>query len=300
METNVIIALAVVGVTAFLFLIRCLGSQQKKAPVTLLNPETKYPLPLIEKQEISHDTKKFRFGLPSSEHILGLPIGQHIYLSAKVNGSLVVRAYTPVSSDEVKGYVDLVVKVYYKKVHPKFPEGGKMSQYLDSLKIGDTVDFRGPNGLLVYKGKGKFAIRPDKKSPPQTKSTQHLGMIAGGTGITPMLQLIRHITQDPSDDTKCYLIFANQTEDDILVRSELESVAKSHPDQFKLFYTLDRPPQGWEYGTGFVTAEMIKKHLPAPSDNPLVLMCGPPPMIQFACQDNLTKLGYPEDRRFAY
>ncbi|XP_056382563.1 NADH-cytochrome b5 reductase 2 [Hyla sarda] len=300
METNVLIALAVVGVTVLVVLIRSLGSQQKKGPVTLLDSNTKYPLPLIEKQEISHDTKKFRFGLPSSEHILGLPIGQHVYLSAKVNGSLVVRAYTPVSSDEVKGYVDLVVKVYYKNVTTKFPDGGKMSQYLDSLKIGDTVDFRGPNGLLVYKGKGKFAIRPDKKSEPQSKSTKHLAMLAGGTGITPMLQLIRHITQDPNDDTKCYLIFANQTEDDILLRSELESVAKNHPDQFKLYYTLDRPPQGWKYGTGFVTADMIKKHLPSPSENPLVLMCGPPPMIQFACQDNLTKLAYPEDRRFAY
>ncbi|KAG8564516.1 hypothetical protein GDO81_016501 [Engystomops pustulosus] len=309
------IGLAVVAVTVVLFLIKSLGSQQKKGPVTLLDPNTKYPLPLIEKQEISHDTKKFRFGLPSSQHILGLPIGQHVYLSAKVNGSLVVRAYTPVSSDDVKGYVDLVVKVYYKNVHPKFPDGGKMSQYLDSLKIGDTIDFRGPNGLLVYKGKGKFSIRPDKKSEPQNKSTRHLAMLAGGTGKSllrglramftyaespRMLQLIRHLTQDPSDDTKCYLIFANQTEEDILLRSELESVVKSHPEQFKIHYTLDRPPQGWKYGSGFVTADMIKKHLPPPSDNPLVLMCGPPPMIQFACQDNLSKLGYPEDRRFAY
>ncbi|XP_066439380.1 NADH-cytochrome b5 reductase 2 [Eleutherodactylus coqui] len=300
METNVMLALAVVGVTVLLILIKSMGSQRKKGPVTLLDPNTKYPLPLIDKQEISHDTKRFRFGLPSSEHILGLPIGQHVYLTAKVNGSLVIRAYTPVSSDEVKGHVDLVVKVYYKNVNPKFPEGGKMSQYLDSLKIGDAIDFRGPNGLLVYKGKGKFAIRPDKKSEPQTKTTKHLGMLAGGTGITPMLQLIRHITRDPHDDTKCYLIFANQTEDDILLRSELEDVVKSHPDQFKVFYTLDRPPQGWKYGTGFVTTDMIKKHLPPTADNPLILMCGPPPMIQFACQDNLTKLGYPEDRRFAY
>ncbi|CAJ0968829.1 unnamed protein product [Ranitomeya imitator] len=274
-ETGVVVALAVVGVTLLLFLIRSLGSQQKKAAVTLLDPNTK---------KSAMTPRDSGLASPSSEHILGLPIGQHVYLSAKVNGSLVVRAYTPVSSDEV----------YYKKVHPKFPDGGKMSQYLDGLKIGDTVDFRGPNGLLVYKGKGKFAIRPDKKSEPQTKSTKAPGD-AGGGG-----QLIRHITQDPNDDTRCSLIFANQTEDDILVRSELESVMKSHPEQFKLFYTLDRPPQGWKHGSGFVTADMIKKHLPPPSDNPLVLMCGPPPMIQFACQDNLTKLGYPEERRFSY
>ncbi|NXX61528.1 NB5R2 reductase, partial [Scopus umbretta] len=56
--------------------------------------------------EISHDTKKFQFGLPSPGHVLGLPVGQHVYLSAKINGNLVIRAYTPVSSDETKGYVD--------------------------------------------------------------------------------------------------------------------------------------------------------------------------------------------------
>ncbi|XP_053576244.1 NADH-cytochrome b5 reductase 2 [Bombina bombina] len=300
LDSNLIIALVVIGTTILIFLVKSAGSKEKKNPLTLRDPNAKYPLPLIEKQEISHDTKKFIFGLPSAEHVLGLPIGQHVYLSAKVNGSLVVRAYTPVSSDEVKGHVDLIVKVYYKNVNPKFPEGGKMSQYLDNMKIGDTIDFRGPNGLLVYKGKGKFSIRPDKKSEPQIKSTKHIGMLSGGTGITPMLQLIRHITQDPNDNTKCSLIFANQTEEDILLRKELEEVANNHPDQFKLFFTLDRPPQGWNFGSGFVTADMIKKHLPPPSDDVLVLMCGPPPMIQFACQDNLTKLNYPEDRRFAY
>lgn len=92
-------------------------------------------------QVISHDTRRFRFALPSPEHILGLPIGkkdasahlspasaypcarigdltfgfcsagQHIYLSARVDGNLVVRPYTPVSSDDDHGFVDLVVKV---------------------------------------------------------------------------------------------------------------------------------------------------------------------------------------------
>lgn len=276
------------------------GKQTKKQPVTLLDPVVKYPLRLIEKQEISHDTKKFRFGLPSESHILGLPVGQHIYLSAKVSGSLVVRAYTPVSSDEDLGYVDLVVKVYYKNVHPSFPDGGKMSQYLDNMAIGDSIDFRGPSGLLIYKDKGKFSIRPDKKSEPKMKKFKHVAMIAGGTGITPMLQLIRRITADPSDDTKCSLIFANQTEKDILLREELEEVSKNHSDQFSLWYTLDKPPEDWSYSTGFVTADMIRDHLPSPSSDVLVVLCGPPPMIQYACLPNLDKLGHSTDNIFAY
>lgn len=53
--------------------------------VTLVNPDEKYALPLVNKEIISHDTRKFRFKLPTGEHILGLPIGQHIYLSARVS-----------------------------------------------------------------------------------------------------------------------------------------------------------------------------------------------------------------------
>ena len=56
-------------------------------------------------------------------------------------------------------------------------------------------------------------------------------MIAGGTGITPMLQLIRAILKDPRDKTKMWLVFANQTENDILLRTELEEVASNHPDR---------------------------------------------------------------------
>ncbi|KAE8295832.1 NADH-cytochrome b5 reductase 2 [Larimichthys crocea] len=294
MMIPVVVAVAVVVVSVLFFL------QKKKLPVTLQDSSVKYPLPLIEKQEISHDTKKFRFGLPSAGHILGLPIGQHVYLSAKVNGSLVVRAYTPVSSDEDQGYVDLVVKVYYKNIHPSFPDGGKMSQYLDNMAIGDSIDFRGPNGLLVYKGNGQFSIRPDKKSEPKVRRFKHVGMIAGGTGITPMLQLIRSITADPTDNTKCSLIFANQTEKDILLREELEEVKRNHPDKVKVWFTLDKPPQDWSYSSGFVTQDMIKDHLPAPSTDVLVVLCGPPPMIQYACLPNLDKLGHKTENIFAY
>ncbi|KAM9753388.1 NADH-cytochrome b5 reductase 2 [Menidia menidia] len=304
MDQNLVIplllAVSVVVVTVLYFLLGGSDEGRKKGPVTLQDPMTKYPLPLVKKEEISHDTKKLRFGLPSAAHVLGLPVGQHVYLSAKVSGCLVVRPYTPVSSDEDQGFVDLVVKVYYKNTHPTYPDGGQMSQYLDEMRIGDTIDFRGPSGLLVYKGKGQFSIRLNKKSEPNIQKCRHVGMIAGGTGITPMLQLIRRITSDPSDNTKCSLIFANQTEKDILLREELEEVQKSHPDQVKVWYTLDKPPQEWSYSSGYVTHDMIKAHLPAPSTDVLVVLCGPAPMIRNACLPNLEKLGHKKENIFAY
>ncbi|KAL4659315.1 NADH-cytochrome b5 reductase 3-like [Arapaima gigas] len=284
----------------FINLIRSFFSSKTKLAITLQDPAIKYPLRLIDKEIVSHDTRKFRFALPSPDHVLGLPIGQHIYLSAKIDGNLVVRPYTPVSSDDDKGFVDLVVKIYYKNVNPKFPEGGKMSQYLENLRVGDTIDFRGPSGLLTYKGKGQFAIKSDKKSNAVLKTAKQLGMIAGGTGITPMLQIIRAIMKDPRDTTICHLLFANQTEKDILLRPELEEIEATHSSRFKLWFTLDKAPEGWPYSQGFINEDMIRNHLPPPGEDTLILMCGPPPMIQFACNPNLDKVGYDNSRRFTF
>jgi len=293
----VFVGVGVVAITAILAKI-LLNRKQKK--ITLEDPNVKYALKLVEKINVSHDTRKFVFALPSENHILGLPVGQHIYLSAKVDGSLVVRPYTPVTSDEDLGHMDLVIKVYFKNVHPRFPDGGKMSQYLENMNIGDTIDVRGPSGLLVYKGQGEFGIKPDKKSSAKSVKTKKVSMIAGGTGITPMLQLITDVFRNPEDHTSLALLFANQSEDDILVREELEAIQQKYPDRFKLWYTVDRPKEGWTYGSGFVNDTMIKEHLFEPSEDNLVLMCGPPPMINFACQPNLDKLGYSPEMRFAY
>ena len=70
----------------------CKSSKKaKKNKVALVDPNIKYPFVLVFREELTHDTRRFRFALPSAEHVLGLPLGQHIYLSTKVNGELVVR-----------------------------------------------------------------------------------------------------------------------------------------------------------------------------------------------------------------
>lgn len=221
-------------------------------------------LPLIEKEKLSHDSFRYRFGLPSKQHVLGLPIGQHIHLIATINDELVIRAYTPISNDDEQGYVDLVIKVYYRDVHPKFPNGGKMSQFVDALKLGDTIAFKGPTGKLQYHGSGNFGIKKLRKDPPVPVVASTINMIAGtigivipkceglftsvwfigGTGLTPMLQLAREVLKNTHDKTRLALLLANQTENDILLRKELEDLAAKHPDQFKLWYTLDHTPEG--------------------------------------------------------
>mmetsp|Transcript_11409 Transcript_11409/g.12979 ORF Transcript_11409/g.12979 Transcript_11409/m.12979 type:complete len:490 (+) Transcript_11409:262-1731(+) len=274
--------------------------------------KTRQQVQLTEKIEISHDTRIFRFGLPEKNMRLGLPTGKHVKIwcpnpkpvkEGEWNGrpdneaknTEVERKYTPSSIDiETQGYFDLVIKVYRGGEMDQFPDGGKMSQYLESLSVGDSIGIAGPFGLNEYLGNGVLKVRK------KTRNIKHIGMIAGGTGITPMLQILKAILHDPNDPTKLSLIFANQEEKDILVRDMIEELQKKNPGRLKIHYTLDRPPSNWEYSTGFVTTDMIKAHLPPPGDECVILMCGPPPMIKFACKANLDKLGYSKEQQIEF
>jgi len=269
---------------------------RKKGAV--LNPEKWQKFKLVGIEKISHDVRKFRFELPTKDSLLGLPIGQHISLKyTDEEGKDVQRSYTPVSSNDDLGYVDFVIKVYLKNVHPRFPEGGKMSQHLNNLKIGETMLMKGPKGHLDYHGCGKFTIAR-KRDQLVTYKKKKIGMVAGGTGITPMLQVIRAILKDPNDLTEMWLLFGNQTEEDILLRGELERIPKH---RLKLYYTLDRPPAGWTQGSGFVTQEMCAERLPpaSPAGDTMIFMCGPPIMMK-SIQGHLTGLGFADDDFFSF
>jgi cytochrome-b5 reductase len=99
-------------------------------------------------------------------------------------------------------------------------------------------------------------------------------------------------------------VCASTAQDDILVREELEQLEKEFPDRFKLHYTLDRPPAdgSWKYSSGFISKEMIQEHclFNGSSKDTQVFMCGPPPMVKFACLPNLTELGFSEKEWFVF
>ncbi len=123
-----------------------------------------------------------------------------------------------------------------------------------------------------------------------------------GTGITPMLQIIRAILKSSTDRVHMRLVYANQTEGDILLRKELDELAAAvYPtgSTLRVYYTLDRPPTdgSWRYGSGFVTQDMCRENLPSSSDpSTMVFLCGPPPMIQYACEPALAALGFQQDQ----
>ena len=180
-----------------------------KTPTVLPQADFK-DFPLIRKEVLSHDSRKFTFGLPDG-HVLGLPTGQHISLRFKgSDGKMVQRSYTPVTDNSSVGEVSLVVKVYKANVHPKFPDGGKMSQHLDSLKIGDVIEMKGPKGHMEYLSGGSFTVKPLGK-PKESRFANQLIMMAGGTGITPMLQVLHFIFKNPGEpNVKVNLLYANQ------------------------------------------------------------------------------------------
>jgi len=243
----------------------------------------------VEKIIVNHDTRIFRFGLPRPDVKLGLPTGQHMFLKAKYEGKVVMRPYTPITDDNTPGHVDLMIKVYFKNQNPRFPEGGKMSQHLESMAIGDSIEVKGPLGEFVYKGKGDFTW---KNKPRQMKK---LSLIAGGTGFSLPYQTAYAILLDPEDDTKIKMLFANQTPNDILAKHLLDDLVQKHPDRFEIAYTVDRVPEGcgpWSGQVGFINDKMIAETLWPAADDTVCVMCGPPIMYEKACVPNLLKLGY--------
>lgn len=190
-----------------------------------------------------------------------------------------MRPYTPVTDDATRGHVDFVIKVY---------PTGKVTPALDALRIGDAVLAKGPKGRFTYRA----------------NMADEVGLVAGGTGITPMFAVAMAALRDRgSDKTRFSLVFGNVTEDDILIRDLLDDLVASNPGRFKVHHVLNNPPTdskwGWKGSAGFVTKEILKEHLPAPGPRTLVLRCGPGPMNK-AVGAALEELGYTRDMTFEF
>ncbi|KAG4930179.1 hypothetical protein AAZX31_17G112900 [Glycine max] len=234
-------------------------AEQVESKNIALVPDKWVEFKLQDTARVSHNTQLFRFSFDPTQK-LGLDIASCILTRAPLGQDaegkpkFVIRPYTPISDPESNGYFDLLIKVY--------PEG-KMSQHFASLKPGDVVEVKGPIEKLRY--------TPNMK--------KHIGMIAGGTGITPMLQVIEAILRNPDDKTQISLLYANVSPDDILLKQKLDILATSHPN-LKIFYTVDNPTKNWRGGAGYISKDVVVKGLPSPSDDTLILVCGPPGMMK--------------------
>ncbi|XP_010520587.1 PREDICTED: NADH-cytochrome b5 reductase-like protein [Tarenaya hassleriana] len=233
--------------------------KEETGPKTALKPDKWNEFKLQDTARVSHNTQLFRFSFDPSAK-LGLEVASCIVTRAPVGydsegkPKYVIRPYTPISDPEAKGYFDLLIKVY--------PEG-KMSQHFASLKPGDVVEVKGPIE--------KFKYSPNMK--------RNIGMIAGGTGITPMLQVIEAILKNPEDKTQISLLYGNVSPDDILLKQKLDALQAKHPN-LKVYYTVDNPTKSWKGGVGYISKDMALKGLPPPGDDTFILVCGPPGMME--------------------
>ncbi|AEO65914.1 uncharacterized protein THITE_2150123 [Thermothielavioides terrestris NRRL 8126] len=214
-------------------------------------------LKLEEVETVNHNSKRFRFRLPEDDMVSGLQVASAILTKFQPADAEkpVIRPYTPISDEDARGYLDLLVK--------KYPNG-PMSTHLHDMVPGQHLDVKGPVP--------KYPWSPNKHA--------HIALIAGGTGITPMYQLCRAIFDNPDDQTKVTLVFGNVSEEDILLRNELAALENRHPRRFRAFYVLDKPPKHWTGAKGYIGRDLLKTVLPEPKEeNIKVFVCGPPGMM---------------------
>ncbi|TFK51423.1 hypothetical protein OE88DRAFT_1545674 [Heliocybe sulcata] len=267
-------------------------SAPENADVAFLDKKKWKSVQLTEIRQLNHDCWIYRFSLPAESQPLGLPVGQHVFvrLRRKDTSELVQRAYTPVSWHGALGAVEFLIKIYYPS--PGYPAGGKMTSGFHQLAIGDTVEMKGPLGSFEWKGNGTAMWKGVERR------INKLGLICGGSGVTPILQVLRRVLHDKTDKTtQLWLLSANKTEADILCREELDALHAAHgTDRFRLHYTLGHVPSKWKYGIGRINEAMISQHMPGPSDDGLILVCGPDGMISQTVKPSLRRLGWDIER----
>ncbi|KAF4263910.1 hypothetical protein KXW98_007982 [Aspergillus fumigatus] len=243
------------------------------------------------KRPLSEDTKCYTFELPSRDKKLGLETGQHLQIGFHFQDRLVIRPYTPtrpILESEEDGTFDLVVKTYFPS---SAQPGGTMSNILDCLQEGEEVEVKGPAGEIRYRGNGEFRV--DDK----TYHFDHITLILGGSGITPGYQLIARILRtEQGKGPKVRAIDANKSEEDILMRGELDKYATENADQFQITYVLSHPAEDWTGEKGHVNEKILHKYAFEPGEKSVALLCGPPAMIQKAVLPVLKKWGYDEDK----
>ncbi|KAG7452089.1 cytochrome-b5 reductase [Guyanagaster necrorhizus] len=283
----------VVGLGAYFYLnqTQATMSTQEKSP---LDPNNFVDFKLKKIIPYNHNTSTFVFELPNNEASL-LPVASCLVIKSSdptalvdANGKSIIRPYTPISQPDEKGVLSLLVKKY---------ENGNASKHIHSLKEGDTLAVKGPIPKWPYKH----------------NEFDEVTLIGGGSGITPLYQVISHALPDPANRTKFTLVYSNVTEADILLRPELDTLQKSYPNNLQVVYALDKPPAGWTGPTGFISKDLLKKYVAPASLNEKVkvFVCGPPGQVaalagkkdgfkQGELSGALKELGYTEDQVFKF
>ena len=233
---------------------------------------------LHSKKTVSWDTRIFTFKLDHDTQSLGLPTGQHLMIRLRdpVTREAIIRSYTPISETVQLGYVDILIKVYADTpatTDTPAKIGGKMTKALDAIPTGHWVDMKGPIGKFEYLGRGHCSINGN------TRSVKKFILICGGSGITPIFQVLRAVMQDKEDPTRCLLLNGNRLIEDILCKENIDAFQKENEDRCEILYTLTQGPQGWQGLRGRISGPLLEKYCQiGDNGDTMVLLCGPEPL----------------------
>lgn len=241
-------------------------------PKTLFSRKFK-SFTLGEVINLSSDVAIFRFLTPNEDDVFDLPACTTLQCLLKLGNMHVdqpMRFYTPITPNGTKGYFDIIVR--------KYP-GGRMTEHLFSMEVGDTLQWRMMQTKLKY--------LPNK--------WENIGLIGGGTGITSLLQVIRAVLENPKDATKLSLLFANRTDRKILLKGLLDDLTAKSNGQLRTTYTVDAlVPDGasppWTGRIGHIDEKMLRETMPKPDPKNLILVCGPDRMMHKLCGTPLAVL----------
>jgi ferredoxin-NADP reductase len=198
--------------------------------------------------------------------------GQHvdIRLTAE-DGYQAQRSYSIASAPGGDGRIELTVERV---------AGGEVSPFLhDELIVGDRFEVRGPiGGYFVWDG----------------GSPDPLLLVAGGSGVVPLMAIVRHRAAIGSA-APCTLLFSSRTPADIIYAAELESLA-ARGDGLRVVHTLTREqPEGWAGYSRRIDAQMLEDVLGLTAKSASVFVCGPTPLVELAAT-SLVSLGLPPSR----
>jgi len=217
----------------------------------------------LKVKNIIHETKdaiSIAFEQPADKKI-AYKSGQFLTLIVSIQGKEVRRAYSLCSSP----YTDDDLVVTIKRV-----DNGLMSNWLpDNLKTGNTVKVMEPMGQFTTE------YKKDQK--------RHLIMFAGGSGITPMMSLIKS-TLDQEPDSICSLIYCNRDIDSIIFKNQFDALQTNDEGRFHVIHILDNAPMNWQGYSGLLNHDMLTKlfeRIPDWGiDKTTYLMCGPEGMMK--------------------
>jgi len=201
--------------------------------------------------------------------------GQHVdvRLTAE-DGYQAQRSYSIASPPEDKYLMLTVDRI----------EDGEVSPYLtDVLPVGDQLELRGPiGGYFVWNA----SDASDDGSP--------LLLVAGGSGIAPLMAMIRH-RANSNNNVPTKLLFSSRNFQEIIYREELDRLAAADPS-LHVIHTLTRQrPEEW---TGYgrrIDRTMLAEAAWQSADNPLVYTCGPTALVETVA-NYLQELGYEPER----